>query len=106
MIGMQSSYYDKGLEILAMNSPLEQQPFIKTQESSEAEKQLADETPSLNTLFPKDERDLDALFPEPEVKQLFIDVAANLKRVGRFVSRMEQDLTFNSRLKKDKSMRS
>ena len=106
MIGMQSSYYDKALENLAMNSPLEQQPLIKTQESSEAEKQLADEAPSLNTLFPKDERDLDALFPEPEVKQLFIDVAANLKRVGRFVSRMEQDLTFNSRLKKDKSMRS
>ena len=89
-----------------MNSPLEQQPLIKTQESTEAEKELADETPSLNTLFPEDERDLDALFPEPEVKQLFIDVAANLKRVGRFVSRMEQDLTFNSRLKKDKSMRS
>lgn|GEM_PF-5516927 len=89
-----------------MNSPLEQQPLIKTQESTEAEKELADEKPSLNTLFPKDERDLDALFPEPEVKQLFIDVAANLKRVGRFVSRMEQDLTFNSRLKKDKSMRS
>jgi len=103
---MQSSYYDKGLENLAMNSPLEQQPLIKTQESTEAEKELADEKPSLNTLFPKDERDLDALFPEPEVKQLFIDVAANLKRVGRFVSRMEQDLTFNSRLKKDKSMRS
>lgn len=89
-----------------MNSSLEQQAPIKTQEPTEADEGLADETPSLNTLFPKDERDLDALFPEPEVKQLFIDVAANLKRVGRFVSRMEQDLTFNSRLKKDKSMRS
>jgi hypothetical protein len=86
-----------------MNSPLEHQTLIKTQESTEAEKELAADTPSLNSLFPEDERDLDALFPEPEVKQLFIDVAANLKRVGRFVSRMEQDLTFNSRLKKDKA---
>jgi hypothetical protein len=86
-----------------MNSPLEHQTLIKAQESTEAEKELAADTPSLNALFPEDERDLDALFPEPEVKQLFIDVAANLKRVGRFVSRMEQDLTFNSRLKKDKA---
>ncbi len=83
-----------------MNSSFEHQTLIKTEEATEADKELAVEPPSLNTLFPKDERDLDALFPEPEVKQLFIDVAANLKRVGRFVSRMEQDLTFKSRLKK------
>jgi hypothetical protein len=103
--GLQSSYYDKGLENLAMNLPLEHQTIIKTQESTEAEEELTAETPSLNTLFPKDERDLDALFPEPEVKRLFFDVAANLKRVDRFVSRMEQDRTFNSKLKKDKSLR-
>jgi len=88
-----------------MNSPLERQALIKTQEPADTEEELAAETPSLNTLYSKDERDLDALFPEPEVKQLFIDVAANLKRVSRFVSRMEQDPTFNSRLKKDKSLR-
>jgi hypothetical protein len=103
---MQSSYHDKESENLAMNSPLERQSLIKTQESADTEEELAAGTPSLNTLYPKDERDLDALFPEPEVKQLFIDVAANLKRVNRFVSRMEQDLTFHSRLKKDKSLRS
>jgi len=102
MIGMQSSYYDKGLENLAMNSPLEQQPLIKAQESSEAENQLADETSSLNTLFPKDERDLDALFPEPEVKQLFIDVAANLKHVNRFITRIEQDRACKSAIRNGK----
>ena len=91
---------DKGLENLAMNSPLEQQTPIEIKESADAEKELAAEPPSLNTLFPKDERDLDALFPEPEVKQLFVDVAANLKRVGRFISRMEQDLPLNRGSKK------
>ena len=90
---------------MVMNSPLERQALIKTQEPADTEEELAAETPSLNTLYSKDERDLDALFPEPKVKQLFIDVAANLKRVSRFVSRMEQDPTFNSRLKKDKSLR-
>ena len=74
-----------------MNSPFEHQTLIKTQESIEEGRELAADTPCLNRLFPEDERDLDALFPEPEVKQLFIDVAANLKRVNRFITRMEQD---------------
>ncbi len=74
-----------------MNSPFEHQTLIKTQESSEEGEELAADAPCLNRLFPQDERDLDALFPEPEVKQLFIDVAANLKHVNRFITRMEQD---------------
>jgi hypothetical protein len=98
--GLQFLYSEKGLENLAMNSRPERQIPVKIEESTEAEKELAVETPSLNTLFPKDERDLDALFPEPEVRQLFVDVAANLKRVGRFVSRMEQDLPSNQGSKK------
>ena len=74
-----------------MNSPFEQNTYANKRESNETEKELPVNTPCLNALFPEDRRDLDALFPEPEVKQLFIDISANLKRVSRFVTRMEQD---------------
>jgi hypothetical protein len=76
-----------------MNSPSEQKIETSARESNEPEKELAVAPVCLNTLFPEDRRDLDALFPEPEVKQLFVDISANLKRVNRFVTRMEQDLT-------------
>ncbi|MGO9121759.1 MAG: hypothetical protein ACLQPD_29630 [Desulfomonilaceae bacterium] len=85
-----------------MNSPFEQNTHANTRESNETDKELAVDSPCLNTLFPEDRRDLDALFPEPEVKQLFIDISANLKRVSRFVTRMEQDLTSKTSITKGK----
>jgi len=85
-----------------MNSPSEQKIQTSTLESNEPEKELAVAPLCLNTLFPEDRRDLDALFPEPEVKQLFIDISANLKRVSRFVTRMEQDLTNKTEMSKRK----
>jgi hypothetical protein len=85
-----------------MNSPLEHKTHTNTRETNDTEKELAPDIPCLNTLFPEDRRDLDALFPEPEVKQLFIDISANLKRVSRFVTRMEQDLTNRASVTKGK----
>jgi hypothetical protein len=85
-----------------MNSPFEHKTHTNTLETNDTEKELAPDIPRLNTLFPEDRRDLDALFPEPEVKQLFIDISANLKRVSRFVTRMEQDLTNRASVTKGK----
>jgi len=81
-----------------MNSPSDQKIDTSPRESNEPEDQLSVPPVCLNTLFPEDRRDLDALFPEPEVKQLFVDISANLKRVTRFVTGLEQDLTNQTKI--------
>ncbi len=73
-----------------MNCP---EIYAKMSESIEGANQSASENPSLKNLFPEDKRDLDALFPEPEVKRLFMDISVNLKHVNRFITRIEQDMT-------------
>ncbi len=85
-----------------MNSPSDEKIQTSTRDSNEPEKELAVAPLCLNTLFPEDRRDLDALFPEPEVKQLFVEISANLKRVNRFVTRMEQDLNNKTSISKGK----
>ncbi len=85
-----------------MNSPSDEKIQTSTRDSNEPEKELAVAPLCLNTLFPEDRRDLDALFPEPEVKQLFVEISANLKRVNRFVTRLEQDLNNKTSISKGK----
>ena len=75
-----------------MNSPFENCDSIETPQSTTTEKESAIEAPCLNDLLTEEERHIEALFPDPEAQRLFTDIAANLKRVSRFVSRMEQDL--------------
>ncbi|GEM_PF-2005017 len=50
------------------------------------------ETPVLKELFPGDDRDLDELFPEAEIRQLFRDVVGGLASVDRFIQRTHKQL--------------
>jgi hypothetical protein len=47
---------------------------------------------SLSELYPKDSRDLDRLFPEPEIRKLFQDIVGDLEEVERFRHRTDKQL--------------
>ncbi len=47
---------------------------------------------SLSELFPRDSRDLDRLFPEPEIRQLFQDIVGDLEEVEQFKHRTDKQL--------------
>ncbi len=51
-----------------------------------------DAIPVLKNLFPNDNRDLDSLFPEPEMRRLLYHIAGDLRSVEKFVSRINADL--------------
>ena len=51
-----------------------------------------DQDQKLKTIFPKDNRNLDALFPESEIRELLQDVVVDLGEVERFVDRMDKEL--------------
>ena len=50
------------------------------------------DVPVLKELFPGDDRDLDDLFPETEIRQLFRDVVGGLASVDRFIQRTHKQL--------------
>jgi hypothetical protein len=64
---------------------------IEDQASSPTPDQVlpAENNISLNKFYPKARKDLDALFPEPFMKQLLSDVARNKQRNKSFLKKME-----------------
>lgn len=50
------------------------------------------DTVCLNDLYPTDNRDLNSLFPERELRKLFRDVVAGIEDVRRFVDKTEKSL--------------
>ncbi len=51
------------------------------------------ESIELAHLFPGAQQDLDALFPEPDMKRLLKDVVENLKKNQRFIKRLNRNVT-------------
>jgi hypothetical protein len=52
----------------------------------------ANEGPQLGKAFPREARDLDELFPDPEIRRLLCEVAGDLAAVEKFVGRMDTEL--------------
>ena len=46
----------------------------------------------LSRAFPDEIRDLERLFPDPEIRQLLCEVAGDLNAVDRFIGRMNTEL--------------
>ncbi|MBU1206546.1 MAG: hypothetical protein KKH04_06425 [Proteobacteria bacterium] len=72
----------------AMDTP-ETIPKAEEPQISSVEQTLPPEDPIiLNKLFPKAEKDLDALFPEPSMKKLLKDVIRTRQKNDRFLKRI------------------
>jgi hypothetical protein len=57
----------------------------------------------LNGIFPNDQRDLDELFPDPEIRQLLLDLRGDLQSVESFVVRIDKELKAERTAKEPKT---
>ena len=64
-----------------------------TQPPSAGQPQSAEEMIVLNKLFPDAHRDLDTLFPDPDMKRLLKEIVDNRKRNERFVKKIKNEVT-------------
>ncbi len=63
-----------------------------TQPPSVVQPSPAEEPIELRKLFPDAPQDLDALFPDPNMKKLLKEIVENRKRNQRFVKRIENEV--------------
>ena len=71
-----------------MDTPKTIQKVEEPQISSVEQTPPPEEPIILNKLFPKAEKDLDALFPEPSMKKLLKDVVKTRQKNERFLKRI------------------
>jgi len=69
----------------AENNPI---PLEDAQSSSAGKPQPAEAPIDLKRIFPDAQQDLDALFPDPKIKELLKEVVENRKRNERFVKKI------------------
>jgi hypothetical protein len=67
-------------------------PLDGAQPPSAGQPQSAEEMIVLNKLFPDARRDLDTLFPDPNMKKLLKEIVESRKRNERFVKKIKSEV--------------
>ncbi len=75
------------------NNPKNTPPALEgAQGSSSGQPQPAEESIELRKLFPHAQQDLDALFPDANMKKLLKEIVENRKRNERFVKKINVEV--------------